>query len=195
MWKILALLVATSSVAGAMDVVTPPSRALVRKKLAEHRKHNLASFHTYVTRGIYPHNTKRPGPLNVWLDDSGSYCAAATMILNDGHQDLVEQTAKTNNHVRLIDVDDGPLMDWMLTSGLTLEDVDRIQEVAVGLDGQIEQDNYVIEPRVWTAEELRLKKKYVATEAALAKQTDADLDLAADRLMAYPQLAWKLVKG
>lgn len=55
-------------------------------------------------------------------------CAAATMIDKDGQHDLVAATAKSNNFIRLQNITEGPLLDWILTSGFTIEEIDRIQE-------------------------------------------------------------------
>ena len=164
-----------------------PSRKAVRDALAKRREHNRAAFHAYVMRGVYPHNTYRTGPLNVWRDADGHLCAAATMISNDGHDDLAQATAKANNNIRLLDVVDGPLLDWMLTSGFTIEEIDQIQEP--GFEPQI------VNPKTLAAEDAKLKQGYTATEAFLKRHVKADLDTATDRLLANPALAWQLVEG
>lgn len=164
-----------------------PSRADVRAALAKRRAHNLAAFHAYWTGGVYPHNAYRVGPLNVWRDKNGHFCAAATMIDKDGHHELAEQTATTNNNLRLLDVTSGPLLDWMLTSGLTIEDIDRIQAPAVMPER--------IDSQTLATEDARLKKGYIATEAYLKKHAAEDLDIATTRLMEHPDLAWALVRA
>src|SRR5215468_1881850 len=124
----LVAIVLSSNLAAA-DLVRPPARdesrmpvpmvdrVAVEKALIARRAHNIAAFRAYMNAGIYPHNTVRPGPLNVWRDDDGRLCAAATMIDRDGKHALVQTTADTNNNVRLLDVTTGPLLDWILTSG------------------------------------------------------------------------------
>jgi hypothetical protein len=171
-----------------VDVVPDmPSRADVRAALAKRRAHNLAAFHAYWTGGVYPHNSYRVGPLNVWRDENGHFCAAATMIDKDGQHELAETTATTNNNLRLLDVTTGPLLDWMLTSGLTIEDIDRIQAPAV-MPARIDAHTLAIE-------DAKLKKGYIATEAFLKKHAAEDLEIATTRLMEHSDLAWALVRA
>jgi hypothetical protein len=175
----------TFTTASAGRFATAPTRASVRAALVKHRAHNLASLHRYVTTGVYPHNTYRTGPLNVWRDDDGHLCAAATIISLDHHPDLVAETAKTNVNLRLLDVTSGPLLDWMLTSGLTLEEIDRIQEPGFMPDRPTEQ--------AYRREDAKLRRDYTATEAFLKRHAAADLEEATTRLMARPDLARTLV--
>jgi len=164
-----------------------PTRAAVRKALAARREHNLAGFHTYRTSGVYPHNYVRPGPLNTWRDRDGHLCAAATMIDLDGQHELVSKTADANNQIRLLNVTDGALMDWVLTSGFTLEEIDRIQEPGFRPEQPVQN---------WQAQEdARLAKDYAATETWLGKHAKDGLDSATERLMQNPELATKLVNG
>lgn len=183
-------------VAEPMPMRGPPARAEVRAALAKRRDKNLASFGAYRDRGIYPHNTERPGPLNVWRDADNHFCAAATILLYDGKGALVQQIAAEQNHIRLLDVTDGELMDWMLTSGLTVEEIDRIQAPAMMPTPK---------PRALTPAEKReqakreredaeLRTGYAATGAYLVKHATADLEVATDRLMANPALAWTLLE-
>jgi hypothetical protein len=168
-------------------ILAVPPRKAVRDALAKRREHNQAAFFKYVTRGVYPHNTYRTGPLNVWRDAEGHLCAAATMISKDGHDELAQQTARANNNIRLLDVVDGPLLDWMLTSGFTIEEIDRIQLP--------DMEPPIVDAKTLAAEDAKLKKSYTATEAFLKKQVKEDLDTATDRLLANPALAWQLVGG
>ncbi|HTJ42491.1 MAG TPA: hypothetical protein VL463_10380 [Kofleriaceae bacterium] len=165
------------------------SREAVRAALSKRREHNLAAFHAYRTAGVYPHNYRRPGPLNVWLDVQGHLCAAATMIDKDGFHKLVMETAKTDNAIRLANVTDGALMDWILTSGFTLEEIDRIQ-LPMDMPGETDR----MRPVDWRiSEDTRLKIEYRATEAWLKKHAKRGLDEAVDRLMEHPELAAELV--
>ena len=78
---------------------------------------NLARFRAYQRKGELPSNTYAAGQLNVWRDEAGHLCAAATIINASGAVALVEQVAEESNFIRLADVTSGPLMDWILTSG------------------------------------------------------------------------------
>ncbi len=165
-----------------------PSRAEVMQALAARRAKNLAAFRAYRKAGVYPHNFVRSGPLNVWRDEEGHLCAAATMLFADGQSALVEQIATTNNNLRLLDVTDGPALDWLLTSGFTLEEIDRIQ--MPGWRPTMREQ----EPAGWrVAEDRRLRRGYIATEAWLARHRKAGLAMAADRLLERPDLARALL--
>jgi hypothetical protein len=164
-----------------------PTRAEVRAALVKRRAHNLAAFHAYWTAGVYPHNSYRVGPLNVWRDENGHFCAAATMIDKDGQHALAEKTANENVNIRLLDVTSGPLLDWMLTSGLTIEDIDMIQAPAVMPQR--------VDTQTLAKEDAKLKSGYIATEKYLAKHAAEDLDIATARLMDHPDLARALVSA
>lgn len=170
-----------------VPAVAAPSKAQVIKALAARRAKNLKAFRAYRKGGVYPHNFVRRGPLNVWMDRDGHLCAAATMIDKDGKHDLVLATAKSNNFIRLLGVTEGPLMDWLFTSGFTLEEIDRIQEPM--MMGEEPTPNYQLA-------DAQLAKSYAATDAWLVRSAKSSLDVAARRLLAdNPDLAAKLVAG
>lgn len=177
-----------TEVPAPMPVRALPDRASVRQALEARRTKNLASFRAYRKGGVYPHNKWRMGPLNVWIDDDGHLCAAATMIKKDGKDELVKKTGETNNNIRLQNVLEGELLDWILTSGFTIEEIDRIQAPMVYPD-----DSMMKTEDALRAEDARLSKLYAATDTFLVKQTKRGLDTATDRLMKHPALAWRLL--
>ena len=165
------------------------ARADVRAALEKRRAKNLQAFRAYRRAGVYPKNMTRVGPLNVWIDKDGHLCAAATMIDKDGKHDLVVETGKHDNFIRLLDVTRGPLLDWLMTSGFTIEEIDRIQAPMIGRYDDMfgpERQN----------EDQRLATEYARTDAWLVKRAKAALDLATDRLLRQdPALARRLVDG
>jgi len=75
---------------------------------------------------VYP--TDEAGmPLSVFRDAKGVRCPMAELIHDSGRDDLVDEVAKTANDVRLADVHTGPLYDWMLHSGLSLDEIAMVQ--------------------------------------------------------------------
>jgi hypothetical protein len=165
-----------------------PTRAEVAKALAARRAKNLAAFRAYRKARVYPHNFVRTGPLNVWRDREGHLCAAATILSRDGQTELVNTTALGNNNIRLLDVTEGPVLDWMLTSGFTIEEIDQIQMPGFRVAPEPQ------EPKNWrVVEDRRLFRGYAATDAALVKHRKASLAIAVDRLMERPDLARALV--
>jgi hypothetical protein len=108
-----------------------------------------------------------------------------------GHDDLVDATANDRNFVKLADVTTGPLVDWILTSGLTQEEAVMIQQPTEEEVEAEEQDRL----RAIRREDRRLAKNYIAVERALKEPriADAGLDVAVARLVARPELAAQLL--
>lgn len=166
-------------------------RATVRAKLAEARAANLLRFRAYQKAGVFPSNTFEGRKLNVWRDAGGHLCAAATIINASGQTELVQRVADQTNFIRLADVKQGPLMDWILTSGLTQEEISAIQEPYM----PVYRQQPVVEPDLRSAENARLIQRYKQVDAQIVRNQNTSLDLAVDRLMAHQDLAWKLVNG
>lgn len=177
-------------VAIRMPMRALPDRAQVKKALAKRRAKNLAAFRAYRKGGVYPHNTYRVGPLNIWRDAANHLCAAATMIDKDGKHDLVKTTGDTNNNIRLMNVIEGPLLDWILTSGFTIEEIDRIQLP----DSMPEQWSRNTEED-YRRMDAQLAVNYAKTDKYLVAHVKAGLERATDRVMHAPELAWALVDG
>jgi len=169
--------------------ITAAARAKLRRVLARRRTRNVAAFRGYVRRGVYPHNFVTEGPLNVWRDQEGHLCAAATMIRASGARKLVARVARTDNYVRLADVTEGPLMDWILTSGLTQDEVAAIQEPFFGIDRPAPEP--IIDLRL--AEDARLRARYAEVLTMLAEDRADSLEEAIDALAARPDLMASLL--
>ncbi len=171
-----------------------PSRAQVRTALAKRRAKSLAAFRAYRLAGSYPHNDVRFGPVNIWIDSQGRLCAAATIMSKDGHHGLVLETGRVNNQIRLQNVTQGALLDWMMMSGLTIEEIDRIQVPMIEPEvlPVIEHGIAIARPD-YAAEDAKLAKGYARTDATLVKATNRSLDIAVDRLMKDPVLAAAVV--
>ncbi len=171
-------------------------RAALKKVLTARRARNLAAFKAYVTAGVYPHNQLTPGELNIWIDDDGHRCAAASMIWASGEHALVEETAATDNFIRLANVTEGPLLDWILTSGLTHDEVVLIQRPMMGRDGKLHRPGIRPEPAIdWRiAADRSLRLKYDGILEELARSKAASLDAALDALMAHPELVTQLLQ-
>ncbi len=171
-------------------------RAAVRAKLLANRTANLARFRAYQKKGVFPNNTYADAKLNVWTDDAGHLCAAATIIDASGLHDLVRQVAEQNNFIRLADVRQGPVMDWILTSGFTQDEIAMIQEPFMPV-APVEPapQPILVDAKLRAAEDARLRKRYKQVDAAIVKNQKKSLDRAVDRLMKQPALAWKLLEA
>jgi hypothetical protein len=198
--------VAMSGTAARADVPEPAGlrvaprrmldRATVRAALVKARATNLAAFRTYQAKGVFPSNTFKPGKLNVWLDEDGHFCAAATIIKMSGKEDLVNKVAEQNNFIRLADVKQGPLMDWILTSGFTQAEIAMIQEPfmpVVREPAVAPMQPILVDNKLRKAEDARLRATYKKVDKQLVKAAKKSLDNATDRLMKQPDLAWQLI--
>jgi hypothetical protein len=105
-------------------------RGVLRASLAAHRAQQVARLHEYAEAGAFPHNVTVAPSLHMFRDAAGRYCAVANLVHRDGQDDLVEATVRSQNDLAIADVHDGPMMDWMLASGLTQEELVRIQAPA-----------------------------------------------------------------
>jgi hypothetical protein len=171
------------------------SRAAVRAALVKARATNLAAFRAYQAKGIFPNNTFRAGKANVWVDVDGNYCAAATLIKMSGLDDLVIKTGEQNNFIKLANVKQGPLMDWILTSGFTQDEIAAIQEpfMDVRRGGEPEPILATVDAKKRKAEDARLLAKYKRVDRMLVKGATKSLDKAVDHLMQHQDLAWTLI--
>jgi hypothetical protein len=173
-------------------------RATVRARLAAARRANLAAFRAYQKRGVFPSNTYRDGKLNVWRDRDGHLCAAATIIDGSGQHDLVARVADQNNFIRLGSITQGPLMDWILTSGFTQDEIAAIQEPFMPVVDRPQLEPappQIVDRRLRVDETARLARRYAEVTRALVKDEQRSLDRAVERLMKRQELGWQLING
>lgn len=150
--------------------------SVLRAQLAASRKIQIARLRAYAEARKFPRNTYGWGKVNVMIDDAGTICAAANLMVKAGQRSLVLKTAKQNNFLRFADVRSGALMTWMLKSGLTQEEIAVIQEPYVFDRGD--------DPSFEKQEDDRLYTHFMTTIEQLEKNTAASLDIAVARLLA-----------
>jgi hypothetical protein len=175
------------------DVAPLLTRAAVRDALIKARHRNLSAFRQYQKKGVFPSNTFSDKTLNVWRDADGHFCAAATIIRMSGDVALVDRVAEQTNFIRLANVTQGPLMDWILTSGFTQEEIDAIQAPFVPVSEP--QQPRIVDAKLRKAEDARLRAKYKVVDRMLVANEKKSLELAVDRLMKHPDLAWKIASA
>jgi hypothetical protein len=174
------------------DVVPALTRAAVRVALIKARHRNLSAFRQYQKKGVFPSNTYSDKTLNVWRDADGHFCAAAT-IIRSSDVALVDRVAEQTNFIRLADVTQGPLMDWILTSGFTQEEIDAIQAPFVPVSEP--KQPQIVDSKLRKAEDARLRAKYKTVDRMLVANEQKSLEIAVDRLMKHPDLAWKIASA
>lgn len=186
---------------GPTPIVTPApklDRDQVREALFQRREVIFQRFLAYREARVYPVNNLAEGHAHVWLDASGNLCAAATLISADWGRAASERVALENNFVRMSDIQNGPLMDWMLTSGLTHHELVAIQVPSMNPDGSVTWEMPGVAPEVpdpRAAEIARLHEIYIDVERQLTSMWDENLELATDALMKRPDLARALIDG
>lgn len=124
---------ACSSTSSARPILVPapvvvPSLAAQDNvlQLAQRRAQLIGWIHDYREAGVFPSDAAGK-PLSVFMDDQGVRCPMAELLHKSGRDDLVASVVKEANGVRLIDVRTGPLHDWMLSSGLTIDEINLVQ--------------------------------------------------------------------
>jgi len=170
------ILIALVLVGACNPAVRAPASPSPSPELAVKRAALLDRLHDYWVAGEFALD-ELGLPASVFRDTAGRECPMAAMISQSGHDDLVATVVATNNRLRLADVHDGPLMDWILDSGLTQDEVVMIQGLARIDYGQLQIE--FPRPEVMTAAahhevRARIRKAEVALRAA----TPASLALA-----------------
>jgi hypothetical protein len=107
---------------------TGAERSTWRNALALRRLENLRRLRLYQLRGRFPHNehvADRTVP--IFVDNHDTACAVGHLMRESGWNDAVAAIQRANNFVYVTDVRNGPLIDWVLVSGLTQEEAALIQ--------------------------------------------------------------------
>lgn len=182
---------AQAKVAGPQPVVvekpTPASidRAALRTHLAQRRAATIANFLAYRDARVYPVNELPGGGFrHVWIDAQGNLCAAATLISKDWGREAATRVGREDLEIKLADVTSGPVLEWMLTSGLT-----RAELVAIQLPG----DTFM--PSARELEINRMFSIYLDVERQIRSLDKTNLELAVDELLKHPALARQLLSG
>lgn len=179
----LTLFAACTSQAPAPIAPTPVAEAAASPaafELAARRAQMLSWLHDYREAGVFP--TDALGrPASVFVDERGVRCPMAELVHKSGRDDLVAAVAREHNAVRLADVHDGPLHDWMLASGLTRDEINLVQGV-MELDlGWMEQELRVAGTQILAAN-AQIRGKLETAEVALRDNTAASLGTTVKRL-------------
>ena len=144
-----------------------------RDALASARTRQIERLAAYRKAREFPSNHIALGRIPIFVDTSGAHCAVAYLMRESGHGDLVETIARTNNFVRIEEVTSGPLIDWILLSGLTREEAALIQPGYswASLEGGARE-----------TELSRLESHFIQVEALLVRTTEDSLALALERV-------------
>ncbi|MEL6343530.1 MAG: hypothetical protein AAFV53_10375 [Myxococcota bacterium] len=164
------------------ESAAPDFTAAWESHLRAERQRRLNDLSTYAAAGQFPQKDGVPGWHHQFLDANDVPCAVASLIWTSGHEALVRTTAETQNDVILSELEAGPLVEWVLTSGLTMEEVAVIQEPGfepdfVGID--------ILEPAMPIAEleEIqRVRDHLAAVHQLISVDTESSIAKAMARL-------------
>lgn len=104
------------------------TRRLWRRRLERQRRITMGHLDDYRERRQFPKNdyvADRAVP--VFFDRAQTACAVGYLMCRSGFREEAEGIAEKNRFVYVDEVTGGPLVDWILTSGLTQEEAALIQ--------------------------------------------------------------------
>lgn len=152
------------------------------QQLRSERARRIADLRAYADAGVFPQKPDQQGFHHQFLDASGRPCAVASLIMTSGRADLVQTMAQLDNAVVVSELESGPIVDWVLASGLTMEEIAVIQ--VPGWTDSIRTIE-VAEPRITRAErreQARVRRHLEATLSLLEADTEASIWKAMQRL-------------
>jgi hypothetical protein len=92
------------------------------------RHHHLDELRAYWERGRFPRNFDHPGEQRpCFIDREGHVCAVAHLLIASRQESLAEQVAATANDAYVPEIDAPAFDSWMAESGLTRDELARIQ--------------------------------------------------------------------
>ncbi|MBL9014943.1 MAG: hypothetical protein JNL83_12240 [Myxococcales bacterium] len=186
---------ACSSTSSARPILVPapvavPSLAAQENvvQLAQRRAQLIGWLHDYREAGVFPADAAGK-PASVFMDASGVRCPMAELLHKSGRDDLVAAVTNEANGVRLIDVTSGPLHDWMLSSGLTRDEINLVQGAMNISFDWMEIENPELPQEHILAGKAAVRAKLEVAEMALRDNTAASLTAVVARLPAKATLA------
>ena len=166
--------VASQPTIAVVPMKLDPTRSL-RDQLVERRHAQIARLQAYANAGVFPKNHSSPVPLHQLKDPEGNLCAVANLVHLDGHDDVIDAFAIEHNDVLIGEETSGPLHDWVLTSGLTAEEVAHIQAPAPPMpNAEAEmQANIALMQRFDEVTKELIENENASLDLALARVTEA----------------------
>lgn len=104
------------------------------------RARHLERLGQYRARGIFPQNDRFPGRgVPFFVDSDARACAVAHLMLSDGHVDIVAAVVAAENNARLPEMKTAALVEWIASSGLTMDELAAIQPSYCGACAYVDQ--------------------------------------------------------
>jgi hypothetical protein len=146
-----------------------------RNALAAARLREIARLASYRDAGWFPRNHRVLGSIPTFIDPNGAACAVGYLMQQSGHAALAADIARTDNHVYIEKITDGPALEWILHSGLTQEECAFIQP----------SYNWDPRPMPEPDQSERLRQHFATVERQLLRDSEASLDRTVERLDAH----------
>ena len=148
------------------------------RTLRARRETQILRVEQYRRRGAFPQNVDFAGErVPYFVDHRGVACAVANLMIEDGRRADVTAISAANNHVRVMDVSEGPLVEWVLASGLLQEEAARIQP---SYDHMFPDPTPLpVEPGI--VERRRIREHLSVVLGELRRDTETNLAMAVDR--------------
>lgn len=108
--------------------LTSAGRAELRSRLSARRSLQADRLDHYASVGRFPLNRHYADEARpIFVDAQGTHCAVGHLMALDGREAEVLALARSRPNVLVREVDGGPLVAWVLSSGLTQEEAALIQ--------------------------------------------------------------------
>lgn len=109
-------------------VFDDPERRAVERDLRAARQRQLDVLERYARRGQFPlHPVPGAAAEPIFVDAEGTACAVGHLMRADGWEREVEAIRSSHNGVYVPDLESGPVLAWVATSGLLIEEAAVIQ--------------------------------------------------------------------
>jgi hypothetical protein len=110
------------------EIWSPGTRAAWRNELLANRRTQVMRLAAYRDRGRFPLNEGQAlYPVPIFVDRHDTACAVGHLMRLTGCESDVECIQNSNNLVYVRDTSTGPVAEWVLVSGLTLEEAALVQ--------------------------------------------------------------------
>lgn len=170
------------------------------RRLHDLRMHRIADLEAYAKAGSFPQNDYSISDFTpVFVDGAGTACAVGHLMRCAGATGLVDTVAAESRFVKLHEIQIGPVVDWILTSGLTKEECELIQPSypwKTDPPPDKEPDMRALERLAGDPESVTfIRHHLLATARKLRKDTPLSLQLALQRLGKRTAGSFEIVNG
>lgn len=166
------------SMAAAGAASERPDPAALYRELVLQRALQLDRLHRYACNRTFPRNLDYPHQrMPYFVDDIGTRCAVGELMWRSGQQQAVRDIAQANNQVRVMQVSRGPLVEWVLRSGLLQEECALIQPTYEYYFVQLEQERQRVQGHLLAVEARLRAQSARSLGEALRRRLDRAIDV------------------